>query len=74
VGTTVDEIVFVTPLFQINFLPDFIHVKVLPEATEVIPTVLQAAPALTAAFTGIRGVDRKRVSIDKNAISRLLTI
>jgi hypothetical protein len=29
------------------------------------------APALAAAFTGMRGVDRKRESIDKNAITLL---
>ncbi|MEN9606114.1 MAG: hypothetical protein RJB29_988, partial [Actinomycetota bacterium] len=29
------------------------------------------APALAAAFAGIRGVERKRESIDKNAISFL---
>jgi len=60
-----------TPLFQINFLPDLIHVKVFPDATDVIPIVLQLAPALTAAFAGIRGEDRKRESIDKKAISFL---
>jgi len=29
------------------------------------------SPALTAAFAGIRGVERKRESIEKNAISFL---
>ena len=59
------------PLFQSNFFPDLIHVNVLPEATDVMPKVLQDAPALTAAFAWIRGEDRKRESIDKNAISLL---
>ena len=60
-----------TPLFQTNFLPDLMHVNVLLDTTDVIPTFLQAPPALTAAFAGIRGVDRKRVNTDKNAISLL---
>jgi hypothetical protein len=52
-------------------LPDLTHIKVLPDATEVIPTFLQLAPALAAAFTGIRGRDIERESIDKKAISLL---
>jgi hypothetical protein len=53
-------------------LPDLTHVKVLPEAIEVMPTVLQDVPALTAAFTGIAGSNRKR--IEKNAISLLIML
>jgi hypothetical protein len=60
-----------TPLFQINLLPDLTHVNVLPDATEVIPALLHLAPALAAAFAGIRGEDRKIESIEKNAISFL---
>jgi hypothetical protein len=48
------------------------QVKVLFEAIEVFPALVQAPPALTAAFAGIRGRDRKRASTDKNAISFLL--
>jgi hypothetical protein len=48
-----------------------VHVKVLLDATEVMPKVLQLAPALAAALAGIRGEDRKREIIDKNAISLL---
>jgi hypothetical protein len=44
------------------------HVKVLPDATEVIPALEQDAPALTAALTGVRGSDKKREIIAKNAI------
>jgi predicted acyl esterase len=36
-----------------------------------MPALVHAPPALTAAFTGIRGVDSKSESIDKNAISFL---
>ena len=60
-----------TPLFQTNFLPDLMHVNVLLDTTDVIPTFLQAPPALTAAFAGMRRVDMERESIDKNAISLL---
>jgi hypothetical protein len=43
-----------TPLFQINFFPDLVQVKVFPDATDLIPTVLQLDPALTAACTGFK--------------------
>jgi hypothetical protein len=59
------------PLSQTSFLPDLIHVKVFPEAIDLIPAFLHASPALVAAFTGINGRDRKSESIDKNAISLL---
>jgi hypothetical protein len=60
------------PLFQNNFFPDLMQVNFLPDATEVIPALVHLAPALAAAFAGIRGRDRKRASTDKNAISFLL--
>ena len=60
-----------TPLSQTNFLPDLIHVNVLPEATEVVPAFVQAPPDLTAAFTGISGRDIEIESIDKKVISFL---
>jgi hypothetical protein len=58
-------------LFQTNFLPDLTHVNVLPAATEVIPALVHFAPALAAAFAGMRRVERERESINKNAISFL---
>jgi hypothetical protein len=60
------------PLFQTSFLPDLIHVNFLPDAIEVIPGLVHLAPALAAAFAGIKGEDRKRESTEKNAISFLL--
>jgi hypothetical protein len=44
----------------------------LLETTEVIPALLQAAPALVAAFTGLTGIVIARVSDDKNTINFLL--
>ena len=41
------------------------------ETTDVMPALLQDAPALAAALAGMKGVDMKRESIDKNAITRL---
>jgi hypothetical protein len=70
-GTEVDEVVFVTPLFQTNFLPDLTQVKVLFPATDLMPTLVHLAPALVAAFAGISGSNTKRESIDKIAISLL---
>jgi len=73
-GLTVAEVVgfeaaTATPLFQTNFFPDLMHVNFLPDETEVTPALEQDAPALTAAFTGIMGMDRKRESIDKKVIT-----
>ncbi len=42
-----------TPLFQTSFFPDLMQVKVFPEAMEVLPALVQEAPALTAANAGI---------------------
>jgi hypothetical protein len=52
------------PLLQTNLLPDLRHVNVLPAITEVIPALLHLSPARTAAFAGMRRVERKRESID----------
>ena len=45
------------------------HVKVLLPTTDLIPTFLQALPALIAAFAGTRGRDKER--IERNAITFL---
>jgi hypothetical protein len=50
------------------------HVKVLPEATDVIPIVLQLDPALNAALAGFRGSEIDRESTDKNAIGFLFML
>jgi hypothetical protein len=50
------------------------QVKVLPPITDLIPTLVHLSPALTAAFAGIRGVEIKRVNIDKKAISFLFIL
>jgi hypothetical protein len=39
-----------TPLFQTNILPDFMQVYLIPDVVEVAPSLLQAAPGLTAAI------------------------
>jgi hypothetical protein len=61
------------PLFHSSFLPDLMHVKVLLPATDLIPTLLHLAPALTAAFAGTNVRDRESENIDKKAISLLFT-
>jgi hypothetical protein len=48
------------------------HVYVLLETTDVSPALLQAAPALAAAFTGLTGILIARVSEDNNVINFLL--
>jgi hypothetical protein len=60
-----------TPLFQTNFFPDLMQVKVFAPTTDLIPTFEQVPPALVAALTGVRGSDKKSENIDKNAISLL---
>ncbi len=52
----------VTPLFQINFLPDLTHVNLLPFAVAVLPTFLHGSPALTAA-TALKGAASKAIAI-----------
>jgi hypothetical protein len=47
------------------------QVKVFAPTTDLTPIFEHLVPALAAAFAGIRGVDRKRESIDKKVISFL---
>jgi hypothetical protein len=67
------EAATVTPLPQTNFFPDLIHVKVFPEAIDLIPTFAHVPPALAAAFTGIMGRDNESESIDKKVITLLFS-
>jgi hypothetical protein len=41
------------PLFQINFFPDLIHVKVFEPTTDSMPTFEHLAPGLAAAVAGV---------------------
>jgi hypothetical protein len=59
------------PLSQTNFFPDLMHVKVLPKTTEVIPSVLQDVPVLTAEFAGTAENDVKNVRTMMNVINFL---
>jgi hypothetical protein len=52
-------------------LPDLIQVNFLLPVIDVVFNLLQASPALAAAFAGISGSNTKRESIDKIAISLL---
>jgi hypothetical protein len=61
------------PLFQTNFFPDLMQVKVFAPTTDLLPTFVHLAPALAAAVAGIRRVDKERESIDKNTITLLFT-
>lgn len=60
------------PVFQTNFFPDFMHVKVLPDTTDVLPTLVHAPPALTAALTGIEKMDKQRESIATKILCLLI--
>jgi hypothetical protein len=62
------------PLFQTNFFPDLMQVNFLPDATEVIPALTHFAPALATALAGIRGLETKRVNINKKVISFLFML
>jgi hypothetical protein len=46
----------------------------LLEATDLTPTLEHVPPALTAALTGSKGIDKKRESIDKKAINFLFIL
>ena len=52
-----------TPLFQTNFLPDFMQVYLIPDEIEVKPTFLQINPGLTALHELVAG----RIKIATNA-------
>jgi hypothetical protein len=67
-------LVTATPLFQINFLPDFTHVKVLPDATDLTPALLHESPALTAACDDVNGMDKRRANKVTYVIFRLNTV
>jgi len=44
---------FVIPLFQTNFLPDFMQVNVVPEESDFFrPSCVHFAPALIAEYAG----------------------
>ena len=44
-----------TPLFQTNFFPDLMQVKILLPATDVTPTLVHLVPALVAECAGLSG-------------------
>ena len=69
VETTVG-LVTATPLSQINFLPDFTHVKVFPDATDLSPAFEQVAPAFTAACEGVIGKAKSRA----NAVTKVICL
>ena len=62
----------VAPLFQTNFLPELMQVKVLLPTADLMPSFVHLSPALTAALTGVKGRDKE--STDKNATSFNFTI
>jgi len=47
------------------------QVKVLLPTTDLMPTLVHLAPALTAAFAGTSRTDKESESIDKNATNFL---
>ncbi len=46
-----------TPLFQINFLPDLMHVNFFPEEIELAPNFEQVPPAFVALQAGVEKID-----------------
>ena len=59
-----------TPLFQMSFLPLFMHVYFLPAYVEVCPALLQLAPALIAAVA-FSGATRANIRV---SVSRIFFI
>ena len=53
--TTGSTVGVTTPLFQTNFFPDLMQVKVLLPAVDLMPTLVHFAPALVAECAGITG-------------------
>jgi hypothetical protein len=59
-------------LFQTSFVPDLMQVNFFPPETEVAPTFVHLAPALTAAKDGaaIRDIISKRARNKRERIMR----
>ena len=69
ISTGATAVDLLTHLSQANFFPDLMQVKVLLSVTDLMPTLVHLAPALTAAFAGINGREIDRESSDKQAIT-----
>jgi hypothetical protein len=67
-GEVVVGLAITTPLFQSNFFPDLIQVKVLLAVAETFPTFGHGEPALTAALAGfenskiVKAINEKRAT------------
>ena len=65
------DVVTLTPLFHTSFLPDFIHLYLIPETVVAALSLLQAAPALTAPdaeITGVRAIIKARISAETDRL------
>jgi hypothetical protein len=61
-----------TPLFQTNFLPDLMQVKVLVPTTDLFPTLMHLAPALVAECAGIGWNVSVKLKVKTNKVRTLL--
>jgi len=51
------------PLFQTNFFPDLMQVKVLFPTTDLIPTLVHLAPALVAETEGLLCINNAKMVV-----------
>jgi hypothetical protein len=63
-----------TPLFQINFLPDFMQVYFLPLTTEVAFIFVHFAPALTVKALASGTTATNRAVTNKSESERLIML
>jgi hypothetical protein len=61
------DVVTLTPLFHTSFLPDLMHLYLIPETVVAALSLLQAAPALTAPdaeITGVKAMIKARITAE----------
>ena len=62
-GTGIGDVVADNCFFQASFLPFFTQIKIEPVDFLTCPTFVHNAPALTAAFAWIAGMDTREIEI-----------
>ena len=61
-----------TPLFQTNFFPDLMQVKVLFPTTDLVPALVHLAPALVAETEGLLCINNAKIVVRRQSATVLL--
>ena len=62
-----------TPLFQINYFPDFTHVYFIPVWVVICPNFLQVAPGVTAEYATGEIATASKAAMESTAGVRLIS-